>query len=156
MEKENIKVTEKQIQILKKFYENGENIQVCTVYKTQTSLAKELGITRQGLSNHLRKLRDSSLIRTGRGFIDLTSKALGILGETGIDAFVFMKVFPQKRVKAYEQIKKSGATKIYRVTGDVDIIAQVAQSKLDKFLKAVSEIDGVEETSAHIILETMV
>ncbi|MHA1262740.1 MAG: Lrp/AsnC family transcriptional regulator [Candidatus Freyarchaeota archaeon] len=150
---ETFNLTERQIQILRKLYENGRSMQVCSVYKTQSSLAKDMGITRQGLSNHLRKLRDNGFIRTGRGFIDLTSKALSALGESGIDSFVFMKVFPQKRVKAYEQIRKAGASRLFRVTGTVDIIAQVTQSKLDKFLKKVSEIDGVEETNAHIVLE---
>lgn len=150
---ETFNLTERQIQILRKLYENGRSMQVCSVYKTQSSLAKDMGITRQGLSNHLRKLRDNGFIRTGRGFIDLTSKALSALGESDIDAFVFMKVFPQKRVKAYEQIRKAGASRLFRVTGTVDIIAQVTQSKLDKFLKKVSEIDGVEETNAHIVLE---
>ncbi|MGQ9720685.1 MAG: AsnC family transcriptional regulator [Candidatus Jordarchaeum sp.] len=148
-------LTERQIQILKKMHENGKNMRVCSIYKNQTSLAKDMGITRQGLSNHLRKLRDNDYIRTGRGFIDLTSKALSTLGESDIDAFVFMKVFPQKRVKAYEQIKKAGAIRLFRVTGTVDIIAEVTQSKLDKFLKMVSEIEGIEETSAHIVLETI-
>ena len=150
---ETFNLTERQIQILRKLYENGRSMQVCSVYKTQSSLAKDMGITRQGLSNHLRKLRDNGFIRTGRGFIDLTSKALSALGESDIDAFVFMKVFPQKRVKAYEQIRKAGASRLFRVTGTVDIIAQVTQSKLDKFLKKVSERDGVEETNAHIVLE---
>ena len=150
---ETFNLTERQIQILRKLYENGRSMQVCSVYKTQSSLAKDMGITRQGLSNHLRKLRDNGFIRTGRGFIDLTSKALSALGESDIDAFVFVKVFPQKRVKAYEQIRKAGASRLFRVTGTVDIIAQVTQSKLDKFLKKVSEIDGVEETNAHIVLE---
>ena len=150
---ETFNLTERQIQILRKLYENGRSMQVCSVYKTQSSLAKDIGITRQGLSNHLRKLRDNGFIRTGRGFIDLTSKALSVLGDSDIDAFVFMKVFPQKRVKAYEQIRKAGASRLFRVTGTVDIIAQVTQSKLDKFLKKVSEIDGVEETNTHIVLE---
>ncbi|MEM3586459.1 MAG: Lrp/AsnC family transcriptional regulator [Candidatus Jordarchaeaceae archaeon] len=154
--KEGFKLTEKQIQILKRLYESGKTVQVCTIYKTQTALAKDIGITRQGLSNHLRKLRDEEFIRTGRGFIDLTSKALSVLGESDAEAFVFIKVFPQKRVKAYEEIKKAGATRLFRVTGTVDIIAQVTQSKLDKFLKIVSEIDGVEETNAHVVLETIV
>ncbi|MHA1578591.1 MAG: Lrp/AsnC family transcriptional regulator [Candidatus Freyarchaeota archaeon] len=153
VEGETFNLTERQIQILRKLYENGRSMQVCSVYKTQSSLAKDIGITRQGLSNHLRKLRDNGFIRTGRGFIDLTSKALSVLGDSDIDAFVFMKVFPQKRVKAYEQIRKAGASRLFRVTGTVDIIAQVTQSKLDKFLKKVSEIDGVEETNAHIVLE---
>ncbi|MEM2144211.1 MAG: Lrp/AsnC family transcriptional regulator [Candidatus Jordarchaeaceae archaeon] len=153
--KEEFKLTEKQIQILKKLYENSKSIRVCTIYKTQTALAKDIGVTRQGLSNHLRKLRDNDFIRTGRGFIDLTSKALGALGESDADAFVFIKVFPQKRVKAYEEIKNAGASRLFRVTGTVDIIAQVSKSKLDRFLKIVSEIDGVEETNAHVVLETI-
>lgn len=156
MDNENVfKLTEKQIQILKKLHDNGKNIRVCSIYRTQTALAKEMGITRQGLSNHLRKLRDGNFIRTGRGFIDLTSKALSLLGESDTDAFVFIKVFPQKRIKAYEEIKNAGASRIFRVTGTVDIIALVTQPKLDKFLKIVSEIDGVEETNAHVVLETI-
>ena len=47
------------------------------------------------------------------------------------------------------------AEKIYRVTGDVDIVAIVDQTKLSKFLKKVSKVEGVISTSAHVVVEKL-
>ncbi len=66
----------RQLKLLRKLYEEGKTIEVHTVEKTQDELSKELGITRQALSNHLKVLKELGYIRTGRGFIDLTEKAL--------------------------------------------------------------------------------
>ncbi len=155
MSEDVIKITERQLYILKKLYNSGKRIKVHSVYRTQNGLANELGITRQALSNHLRKLRDIDFIRTGRGFIDLTDKALEALGETGAEAFVFIKIAPQHREKAYSIIKTLSPQKLFRVTGEVDLIAQVGRAKLDNFLKDVSSVEGVINTSAHVILETI-
>jgi len=149
------KLTDRQFEILKKLYESGRPVKVYSIQKTQKKLADELGITRQALSNHLRKLREMGFVRTGRGFIDLTEKALATLGEEGADAFVFIKVLPQFRNEAYSQIQKIGVSNLYRVTGEIDLIALLSRTRLDEFLREVSKIKGVVETSAHIILEEL-
>ncbi len=149
------KLTDRQFEILKKLYESGKPVRVYSIHKTQKKLADELGITRQALSNHLRRLRELGFVRTGRGFIDLTEKALATLGEEGADAFVFIKVSPQYRDEAYEAIKKIGVSNLYRVTGEIDLIAMLSRTRLDDFLREVSKIKGVTETSAHIVLEEL-
>ncbi|RLF15281.1 MAG: AsnC family transcriptional regulator [Thermoprotei archaeon] len=150
-----ITLTEKQMKILRILYEKSRSMRVYTVNESQEELAKELNITRQALNIHLRKLKEAGIIRTGRGFIDLTEKALKFLGLQTATAFVLIKVEPAKRRQAYEAISKLPAEKIYRVTGEVDLIAIVNQAKLDSFLKAVSSIEGVRSTSAHIVLESL-
>ena len=72
-------LTSKQIELLKKFYKEGKTIEVRTVKKTQDEIASELGITRQALAIHLKSLKELGFIRTGRGFVDLTEKALKLL-----------------------------------------------------------------------------
>ena len=148
------KVTKRQLAILNYIYTNGRPSQVRSMEISQDALAKVLKITRQALSNHLKRLRDLELIRTGRRFIDITEEGLRILGDTHDhqDAFVFIKVKPQSRNKVYDSIKKIQTTKVFRVTGDVDLIALVHREKLDDFLKRVSGINGVIKTSAHIVL----
>ncbi|HDO21057.1 MAG: Lrp/AsnC family transcriptional regulator [archaeon GB-1867-097] len=149
-------LTERQRYLLTKLLEDSKAVNVHTVYKSQNELAREMGITRQALSIHLRKFKEAGLIRTGRGFIDLTDKALQLLEVKSVDAFVFIKVKPQMRVEAYKEIKKIlEAEKIYRVTGDVDIVAIVDQTKLSKFLKKVSKVEGVISTSAHVVVEKL-
>ncbi|MCS7386943.1 MAG: Lrp/AsnC family transcriptional regulator [archaeon GB-1867-005] len=139
-----------------KLYESSKSMNVYTVTKSQSELARELGITRQALSIHLRKFKEEGLIRTGRGFIDLTEKALKALQIRSADAFVFIKVQPQLRNEAYRKISKLQAiNKLFRVTGDIDLIAVVDQSTLDKFLKDVSKVEGVVLTSAHIVIEPL-
>ena len=76
-------LTSRQFELLEKFYEEGKTIEVRTVKKSQDEIASELGITRQALATHLRTLKVLGFIRTGFGFIDLTEKALKLLGEKG-------------------------------------------------------------------------
>ena len=151
------KVTKRQLTILNYIYTNGHPSQVRSMEISQDAFAKVLRITRQALSNHLKRLRDLKLIRTGRKFIDITEEGLKIMGESRErqDAFVFVKVKPQARNKVYDAIKKNHTTTVYRVTGDVDLIALVQREKLDDFLKKVSGINGVIKTSAHIILDQL-
>ena len=150
------KLTERQLEILRRLYESSRPVIIRTVKKTQRRLAEELNITRQALSNHLRKLREMGYIRTGRGFIDLTDKALELLGEREGDAFVFIKVTPQYRSEVYEGLKNTCVKSLYRVTGGIDLIAQVSTSKLDEFLREVSNMKGIIETNAHVVLERLV
>ena len=151
-----VKITERQLQILKELYNTGKSVKVHTIVLTQNELSDSLGITRQALSNHLRKLRDIDFIRTGRGFIDLTNKALEALGESVTEAFVFIQIDPEQRIDAYDKIKALRSQRLFRVTGsDLDLIAQVGRAKLDSFLKDLVGIAGVKKTSAHVILETI-
>jgi len=148
-------LTPRQIRLLRKFYEEGKTIEVHTVEKTQDELAEELGITRQALSNHLKVLKELGYIRTGRGFIDLTDKALDLLGEKKGDVFVFVKIEPTKRKHVYEHIKELKIKKIYRVTGDIDLIIEADKTKLDDILEEIASLDGVKETITHIVLEVL-
>ncbi|NJF24711.1 Lrp/AsnC family transcriptional regulator [Thermococcus sp. Bubb.Bath] len=153
MEKESL--TPRQVKLLKKLYEEGKPIEVHTVEKTQDELANELGITRQALSNHLKVLKELGYIRTGRGFIDLTSKALELLGERKGDVFVFVRIEPTKRKHVYENIKKMRIKRIYRVTGDIDLIVEADKSRLDEILEDIASLDGVKETITHVVLEVL-
>jgi len=128
---------------------------VFSVKKTQSQIAKELGITRQALSMHLRRMKELGLLRTGRGFIDLTDKVSEILGLTGREAFVFLKVHPPKRDETYKQLKRLPAFHIYRVTGEIDVIAVVPQEQLEAFLNNVSKVEGVVSTSSHVVIEAL-
>jgi len=148
-------LTEKQMQLLKLLFRKSQPVHVFTIRETQSELARELGITRQALNIHLRRLREEGLIRTGRGFIDLTEKALELLGVKTAEVFVLVRIEPKARTQAYAKIKNLSAEKVYRVTGNVDIIAVVNQSKLDDFLKKVSRIEGVRETNTHVVIETL-
>mgnify|MGYP000380218352 FL=1 len=156
MEKGHIKLTEKQLTILKYLLENSQGMEIFIVNKSQSELARELGITRQALNVHLRKLREEGLIKTGRGFIMLTEKALEILGMRSAEVFVLVKVEPRARNQTYARIVKTlPVEKVYRVTGEIDLIVVVNQSKLDEFLKQISRIEGVKETVTHVVIETL-
>ena len=148
-------LTSRQLKLLKKLYEEGRPLEVHTVEKTQDELAKELGITRQALSNHLKALKELGYIRTGRGFIDLTEKALELLGEKKGDVFIFVRIEPTKRRQVYENVRKLKIKRIYRVTGDIDLIIEADKSKLDEVLEEIASLDGVKETITHVVLEVL-
>lgn len=155
MEKGYVRLTEKQLQLLKLLLSKSTPMQVFTVQETQNELARELGITRQALNVHLRRLREEGLVRTGRGFIDLTEKALEVIGVKAADVFVLIKVEPRLRNQVYSKIKSLPVEKVYRVTGDIDLIVLVNQAKLDEFLREVSKLDGVKETITHVVIEAI-
>ncbi len=148
------RLTKRQFEILEKLYEKGQEIKVYTVQRDQKEISEEFGITRQALSNHLRELKESGYIRTGRGFIDVTRKGLSILGKKGGEALIFVKAKPTKRNEAYDDIRDLPGT-ASRVTGELDLIMEVDRDSLEDVLSQLSEIEGVKETETHIILKEL-
>ena len=153
---EKMDLTERELSILRKLFAEGKVFRARRVEKTQSTIAAELGITRQALSAHLRELRKLSLLRAGRGFIDLTEKTMRILGEPQSQAFVLVKIEPRKRRAAYKAIKDLDVQQAFRVTGSVDVILLADRSKLNRLLEALSRVPGVKETSAHLVLAPLV
>lgn len=148
-------LTEKQIELIKHLFKKSKPMRVFTVTDTQLKISQDIGISRQALNIHLRKLKELGYIRTGRGFIDLTENVLPIIGKQRGDAFIFVKLDPPKRLPAYEAIKELPVDKIYRVTGDIDVILQVSQPMLDEVLDKINSIDGVRETKTYVVIETL-
>ena len=155
MEKKGFHLTEKQIEILRTLQAESKLMKVFTVEENQSALAKKLGITRQALNVHLRKLKEAGFIRTGRGFIDLTDKALEALGVRTAEAFVAVKIEPRARNQAYSRIKMLPVERVYRVTGDIDLLVVINQALLDDFLKQVSKIEGVKDTTTYVVIERL-
>lgn len=145
----------KPLRLLHMLYEEGKATTTYTLNLKQSELAKQLGISRQALNVHLRKLRSQGHIRTGRGFIDVTEKGLTALGVSVNPAFVFIKVSPYKRVNTYAQIIQLPVERMYRVTGDMDAIVQVEREKLDDALKKLAELDGIEDTKSYVAIQTL-
>jgi DNA-binding Lrp family transcriptional regulator len=149
-------LTERQLSILRKLFAESKVFRSRRIEKNQSTMAAEFGITRQALSAHFRELRKLGLLRTGRGFIDLTEKTTRILGEPQSQAFVLIKIEPRKRRAAYEEIKNLNVQQAFRVTGSVDVIVLADRLKLNKLLEALSRVPGVKETSAHLVLAPLV
>jgi len=136
-------------------YEKGKSTNTYTLRVKQNELAKQLGISRQALNVHLRKLRDLNYVRTGRGFIDVTEKGLNALGISSTPAFVLIKVSPHKRMYAYEKVNELAVQRAFRIAGDVDALLIVDREKLDEVLKRLSSIDGIQDTKSYVTIETL-
>lgn len=148
-------LTRRTMQLLKMLYETGKSTNTYTLRVKQDELAKQLGISRQALNVHLRKLRDLNYIRTGRGFIDVTERGLNVLGITSTPAFIFIKVSPHKRMYVYEKVKELTVQKAFRVAGDVDAVLMVEGEKLDEALRRLSSIEGIQDTKSYVTIETI-
>jgi len=148
-------LTRRSVQLLKMLYERGKTTSTYSLRVKQDELAKQLGISRQALNVHLRKLRDLSYIRTGRGFIDVTEKGLNALGIASNPAFILVKVSPLKRMYAYEKVKELKVQKAFRIAGDVDALLIVDREKLDEVLKKLSSIDGIQDTKSYVTIEAI-
>jgi len=143
------------MQLLQMLYEKGKATNIYSLRMKQNDLAKQLGISRQALNVHLRKLRNLNYIRTGRGFIDVTEKGLNALGISSNPAFVFIKVSPRKRGEVYKKIKQLAIQRAFRIAGDVDALIMVESMKLDEILSELSYIEGVKDTKSYVAIESI-
>ena len=148
-------LTRRSLQLLRMLCEKGQSANAFTLHLKQDELATQLGISRQALNVHLRKLRDLDYIRTGRGFIDVTEKGLNALGITATPAFILIRVSPVKRIHVYEKISELKIQRAFRITGDFDALIMVEREKLDEVLKKIYSIDGVQDTRSYVTIETI-
>ena len=148
-------LTGRSLRILSILYDKSKSVNIFTVRMKQSELAEELGITRQALNVHLRKLRDRGYIRTGRGFIDLTESGTEALGLSSKLNFLFVKVLPVRRADVYKRVCELPVRRVFRVTGDMDLIVAVDGDKLDSVLDEVSRLEGVEDTRSYITIEVL-
>jgi DNA-binding Lrp family transcriptional regulator len=148
-------LTRRSLQLLRILYEKGKSTTTFTLHVKQDELATQLGISRQALNVHLRKLRDLNLVRTGRGFIDVTEKGLNSLGVSSAPAFILIKVSPTKRIYVYERLGELTVQRAFRIAGDVDALIIVESEKLDEVLKKLYSIDGIQDTRSYVTIETI-
>ena len=148
-------LTKRSVQLLRTLYEKGKSTTTYTLRVKQDELSKELGVSRQALNVHLRKLKNRGYIRTGRGFVDVTEKGVSALGVSTTPAFILIKVSPVKRIQVYEKIKEIPVSKVFRIAGEVDALITVERENLDKILKQLYEIDGVQDTRSYVTIETI-
>ena len=143
------------LRILRMLYKQGEPVTTYTIQVKQSELAKQLGISRQALNVHLRKLRDLSYIRTGRGFIDITEDGLRALGVFVNPAFIFIKISPLRREEAYQKMLEFPVQRAFRVAGDMDAVLVVERERLDEALRKLALVEGVQETKSYITIQTL-
>ena len=147
--------TGRPLRLLRMLYAKGKSTTTYSIHVKQSEFAEQLGISRQALNVHLRKLRKNGYIRTGRGFIDVTEKGLALLGVSVNPAFVFIKISPLKRGDAYQKIMGFPIQRVFRVTGDMDAILLVERERLDEALKKLAALEGLQETRSYVTIETL-
>jgi DNA-binding Lrp family transcriptional regulator len=148
-------LTERQLQVLQYLLKKAVPLKVYTVYADQDELARDLGMTRQALSVHLKKLKDFGLIRTGREFVDVTDKALRVLRMSSNEAVILVKVTPKYRNIVYEKVKELPVEKAYRVSGDYDLILITREVNVNDILRVLSMMEGIDDTKTFISLEIL-
>ena len=148
-------LTKRSVKLLKMLYGKGRSTSTYTLRVKQDELSEQLGISRQALNVHLRKLKNAGYIRTGRGFIDVTEKGLSALGVSTTPAFILLKVSPVKRIQVYDQMKEIGVTRAFRIAGEVDALIIVERENLDAILKKLYAIDGIQDTRSYVTIEVI-
>ena len=148
-------LTKRSVQLLRTLYEKSKSTNTYTLSVKQDELSAQLGISRQALNVHLRKLKNRGYIRTGRGFIDVTDKGLRALGVSTIPAFILIKVSPTKRIQVYDKIKEVAVSQAFRIAGDADALIIVERENLDEILKKLYAIDGIQDTKSYVTIETI-
>jgi DNA-binding Lrp family transcriptional regulator len=148
-------LTKRSTQLLRLLYDKGKSTSTYTLHVKQEELARQLGVSRQALNVHLRKLRDLDYIRTGRGFIDVTEEGLNALGISSSPAFILMKISPVKRIYVYEKIRELAVQRAFRIAGDIDALLIVERQKLDEVLKKLYSVEGIQDTRSYVTIETI-
>jgi DNA-binding Lrp family transcriptional regulator len=148
-------LTKRSVQLLKRLYEKGQSTRTYTLSVKQDELSEQLGISRQALNVHLRKLKNRGYIRTGRGFIDVTEKGLKALGVSTTQAFILIKVSPTKRIQVYDEIREIAVTRAFRIAGEVDGLIIIDRENLDEILKKLYAINGIQDTRSYVTIETI-
>lgn len=148
-------LTGRPLRLLYSLYTQSKPLTTFTVQTKQRELAKKLGISRQALNVHLRKLRNSGCIRTGRGFIDITEEGLRMLGVAMNPAFIFVKISPPKRHAAHQKMAGLPIQQAFEVSGDMDAVLLAEREKLDEVLRKLAFIDGVHGTRVYVATRTM-
>ena len=148
-------LTKRSVKLLKMLYEKGRSTNTYTLRVKQDELSGQLGISRQALNVHLRKLKSAGYIRTGRGFIDVTEKGLIALGVSTTPAFILLKVSPIKRIQVYNQIRDIVVMRAFRIAGEVDALIIVERENLDEILKKLYAIDGIQDTRSYVTIEVI-
>lgn len=148
-------LTKRSVKLLKMLYGKGRSTSTYTLRVKQDELSEQLGISRQALNVHLRKLKNAGYIRTGRGFIDVTEKGLNALGVSTTPAFILLKISPIKRIHVYNQIKEIAVTRAFRIAGEVDALIIVERENLDEILKKLYAIDGIQDTRSYVTIEVI-
>ena len=148
-------LTKRSVKLLKMLYERGKSASTYTLQVKQDELSKQLGISRQALNVHLRKLKNNGYVRTGRGFIDVTEKGLNALGVSTTPAFILIKVSPIKRIQVYSKIRELAVSRAFRIAGEVDALIIVERENLDEILKKLYTIDGIQDTRSYVTIETI-
>lgn len=146
-------LTKRSVQLLRTIYEKSKSTSTYTLSIKQDELSAQLGISRQVLNVHLRKLKNRGYIRTGRGFIDVTERGVGALGVSTIPAFILIKVSPTKRIQVYDKVKEVAVSQAFRIAGDADALIIVERKKLDEILKKLYAIDGIQDTKSYVTIE---
>jgi DNA-binding Lrp family transcriptional regulator len=146
-------LTKRSIQLLKTLYDKGKSTNTYTLRIKQDDLSKQLGISRQALNVHLRKLKNEGYIRTGRGFIDVTEKGLNALGISTTPAFILIKVSPTKRIQVYEKIRELSIDRAFRIAGDIDALIVVDRENMDDTLKKLYTVDGIQDTRSYVTID---
>jgi DNA-binding Lrp family transcriptional regulator len=148
-------LTKRSVQLLKMLYDRGKPNNSYTLRVKQEDLSNQLNISRQALNVHLRKLKATGYIRTGRGFIDVTEKGLNALGVSTTPAFILIKVSPVKRIEVYEKIRELAIARAFRIAGDVDALVMVERDSMDETLKKLYTIDGIQDTRSYVTIEVI-
>jgi len=146
------KTTYKLLEFLR---ENAIGEYVYRVDIKQSDLAKMLGITRQALSIKLKPFIKAGILRTGRGFIEITEKGMMLLGYITKPVYIMVSVNPERRMSVYNELRRLKYGRISRVSGDFDLIIEVDGSRASEVLNLLSRLSGIEETKTYFTLETI-
>ena len=116
-------------------------------------IAEEVGVSLGTVSNRVKRMEESGVIRNYRVILDPDKVGWGLTVVIGL------QIQKGRLIELQEKISKDRrVTGVYDVTGDFDsmIIARARdRSDLDDLTKNVLSMDGVSRSVTHLVLNTV-
>ena len=139
-----MRITHKDQQLLNVLRDDGR--------ATTTDIAKRLGVSRSTAQKRLERLEETGVIA---GYtVQMSREYL----DREIKAHVLITVRPRETNTIIKEMKKFDEIRaVYSVSGQFDLIAEIAAldiGKLDSVIDQIIEIEGIERTESSIILST--
>lgn len=143
-------MTPRSMEILRMLLGSGKRSTVFSCWTSQTDLARKLELTRQALSIHFKRLRESGFIQVGHGFVNVTEDGLRAIDHGANPVIVTVRFSPQKRMEAFATISTLPIIETHRVSGDADAVLIVNQNRLDYVLSRLAEVDGLVDAKSFV------
>tara|TARA_B110000977_G_scaffold191140_1_gene262869 strand:+ start:131 stop:553 length:423 start_codon:yes stop_codon:yes gene_type:complete len=122
--------------------------------RSVSDLAKELGVSRTTVQQHMERLERNGTIQS------YTIKLNPHSEQQQVSAYIMISVVARKTTDVVRQLQKDPQLDMLcTISGQYDLLARITATtteQLDQSIDSIATLDGVEKTLSHIVLSRKV